>query len=134
MQIISNFLSSSDELVRARAVGCIHNMSADVVSISLLREIGSITPLLCLLRDHSPEVCQAAAGTLQNMSRETRSRTLILDANATPLLLDLLFSADITCQVSRKSLLPVPLISQSPLCYPPPIVLHPSLSSSRWRL
>eukprot|EP00602_Paraphysomonas_sp_CaronLab_P005773 CAMPEP_0185034640 /NCGR_PEP_ID=MMETSP1103-20130426/24698_1 /TAXON_ID=36769 /ORGANISM="Paraphysomonas bandaiensis, Strain Caron Lab Isolate" /LENGTH=272 /DNA_ID=CAMNT_0027571379 /DNA_START=226 /DNA_END=1044 /DNA_ORIENTATION=- len=100
MSLIATFLSSSDPLVRARAVGCVHNLSADGVSISALREVGCIAPLLALLREHSPEVCQAAAGTLQNMSRETASRNIILDMDATPMLLDLLFSADVQCQVA----------------------------------
>lgn len=90
---------SSDEVVRARAVGCIHNLSADSVSLSLLREVQCIPSLVNLLLDHSPEVCQAAAGTLQNLSREVASREMILNTNAISLLIDLLFSNDPKCQV-----------------------------------
>lgn len=99
MASLTHFLSSHDELVRARAVGCVHNLSADSASLSILRDMGCVPPLLALLRDHSPEVCQAAAGSLQNMSRETASRLMIIDADATTPLLDLLFSADVQCQV-----------------------------------
>jgi vesicle coat complex subunit len=101
MYMIADFLASPDELVRARAAGCVHNISADPVSLAILRETGCIPHLLSLLRDHSPEVCQAAAGSLQNLSREAASREIIIEADATPLLLDLLFSADVKCQVGR---------------------------------
>lgn len=99
MERISELLNSTDEIIRARAVGCIHNISADSVSISMLREANSIPSLIQMLREHSPEICQAAAGTLQNLSREVTARNLILAGNATPLLLDLLFSNDPKCQV-----------------------------------
>jgi hypothetical protein len=69
MCLVATMLSSTDELVRARAVGCVHNISADTVALMVLREVGCIPALVSLLREHSPEVCQAAAGALQNMSR-----------------------------------------------------------------
>jgi hypothetical protein len=87
-------------VVRARAAGCVHNLSADSVSIAILREIDCIPALINLLREHSPEVCQAAAGTIQNMSREAASREIFLHIDVTPLLVDLLFSDDPKCQVS----------------------------------
>jgi len=54
-----------------------------------------------LLTDSSVEVCQAAAGALQNMSREVSARELIMSGGAIPPLCDLLFGNDILCQVSE---------------------------------
>jgi len=92
-------LNSTDEVVRARATGAIHNISADASSLLLLREAECIAPLIDLLNDKSIEICQAAAGTLQNMSREVLSRRLILGGGAIEPLTDLLLGSDMTCQV-----------------------------------
>jgi hypothetical protein len=100
---VATFLSHPDEIVRARAAGCVHNLSADPASIAILREVNCLPAMINLLKEHSPEVCQAAAGTIQNMSREAASREIILGINVTPLLVDLLFSDDPKCQVCLLS-------------------------------
>lgn len=100
MQIIALSLSNANDLVRARACGCIHNFSVDTTTLSMLREINCIPSLISLLREFSLEVCQAAAGALQNISRETASRSCIMEnEHAIPYLTDLLVSSDIKCQV-----------------------------------
>lgn len=66
LQIMAYHLSSPDADVRARSVGCLHNLSADAVSLSLLRQAGCLPPVVALLRDPSPELCRAAAGIVQN--------------------------------------------------------------------
>jgi hypothetical protein len=104
LQRAATLLTHPDEIVRARAAGCVHNLSADPASIAMLREVNCIPAMICLLKEHSPEVCQAAAGTIQNMSREAASREIILRTNITPLLVDLLFSDDPKCQVSPNFL------------------------------
>ena len=94
------FLNSDSVLVRARASGAIHNISADSSSIRPLREAGCIVSVIRLLRDCSIEICLAATGTLQNMSREARSREIILEEEGILPLTDLLFGNDMQCQVS----------------------------------
>lgn len=97
--MLTYFLESNDPLVRARASGVVHNISADSSSIRLLRETECIPAVVHLLRDEAVEVCQASAGTLQNMSREVRARELILECEAIEPLTDLLFGTDVQCQV-----------------------------------
>lgn len=53
---LCNFLSSENGLVRARAIGTVHNISADTVSIFPLRSASVITALISLLGDRSAEV------------------------------------------------------------------------------
>eukprot|EP01041_Mallomonas_annulata_P004668 gene4668-9258_t len=100
IRIMVHFLDSEDSLVRARASGTIHNISADSTSILILREAGCIPSLVRLLRDQSVEVCQAVTGTLQNLSREVASREIILECDALPPLSDLLLGNDVQCQVA----------------------------------
>lgn len=97
---IVNCLTITNELVRARAVGCIHNISADSSAIPILRVSGCIPYLCVLLREYSPEVCQAAAGAIQNISREAESRQIFQDICCVPMLIDLIFSNDVKCQVA----------------------------------
>lgn len=92
-------LESPNPDVRARSVGCVHNLSADAVSLGLLREAGCLPAVVALLRDPSPELCRAAAGIVQNTAREEAARQLLEAAGATALLLDLLTSSDVECQV-----------------------------------
>eukprot|EP01038_Epipyxis_sp_PR26KG_P004728 gene4728-6633_t len=96
---ISEFLSSEDSTVRARAVGTVHNLSVDIVSLSMIRDTNCIPILVNLLRDDSVDICHEAAGTLQNLSREPESREFLLSTNAVSYLSDLLFSSDTNCQV-----------------------------------
>lgn len=85
--------------MRARAVGTIHNLSVDVVSIAPIVECQCIGALTSLLRDPSIEICRAAAGTIQNLSRDISVRADIVNTGAVDYLSDLLFANDITCQV-----------------------------------
>lgn len=94
----------SDELVvRARAVGTIHNLSSDPLAIALIRDSGNyaaIPLLVTLLHDPSAEVCHAAAGTLQNLARDISSREMMHTIpECLERLIDLLFANDVKCQV-----------------------------------
>ena len=97
---ITKFLSSEDQTVRARAVGVVHNLSVDIISINPIIETQCLPALICLLRDSSTEICRAAAGTIQNLSRDIAARSVIVNSGALEYLSDLLFASDITCQVS----------------------------------
>lgn len=85
--------------MRARAVGAVHNLSVDVVSIAPIVECRCIPALVAMLRDPSIEICRAATGTIQNLSRDISVRASIVDSGALDYLSDLLFANDITCQV-----------------------------------
>lgn len=87
--------------MRARAVGAVHNLSVDVVSIAPIVDCQCIPALVALLRDPSIEICRAAAGTVQNLSRDMPVRAAIVSTGALEYLSDLLFANDITCQVTR---------------------------------
>jgi len=100
IKIITYFLSSHDDYVRARASGAIHNISADSQSIRILRETYCIPTIISLLHDPVIETCQSCAGLLQNMSREIRSKEMILESEAVTPLTELLFGSDIQCQVA----------------------------------
>lgn len=100
LQRIIQQLVSIDAKVRSRSTGIIHNLSVDMVSIVIIREMDCIPLLVNLLRDCILETCQAAAGTLQNMSREFSSKELILNSSAIQHLTDLLVSSDVQCQVA----------------------------------
>mmetsp|Transcript_19561 Transcript_19561/g.36447 ORF Transcript_19561/g.36447 Transcript_19561/m.36447 type:complete len:325 (+) Transcript_19561:146-1120(+) len=100
VQIMALQLSSPNPDVRARSLGCVHNLSADAVSLGLLREAGCLLPVVALLRDPSPELCRAAAGIVQNTAREEAARQQLEGAGATALLLDLLTSSDVECQAA----------------------------------
>ena len=41
-----------------------------MTALRLLRECGCIAAIVGLLNDSVPDICQAAVGTLQNISRE----------------------------------------------------------------
>jgi hypothetical protein len=96
---IARLLLSDDELVRARAVGVMHNVSAEVTSLALLRESMCISPVVSLLADPSAETCQAAVGALQNMSREEASRQFMLEQGVVPKLVNILFCDNMQSQV-----------------------------------
>lgn len=95
------FLTHEDVAVRARAVGVIHNLSVDTVSIVPILETGCVPQIIGLMRDSSPEICHAAAGTIQNLSRDPDARAAIVAEGALEYLSDLLFASDIACQVRR---------------------------------
>jgi hypothetical protein len=99
LQQITTFLAHEDLAVRARAVGVIHNLSVDAVSIAPIADTHCVPTLINLMRDPSADVCRAAAGTIQNLSRDVEARKAIMDAGALEYLSDLLFASDITCQV-----------------------------------
>lgn len=80
-------------------MGAIHNLSVDIVSIAPLVECRCIPALVIMLRDPSIEICRAATGTIQNLSRDISVRASIVDSGALDYLSDLLFANDITCQV-----------------------------------
>lgn len=95
-----NYLSSEDAMIRARAIGAIHNISVDMVSIQPIYSTpNSIEAIVNLLRDDNHEVCQAASGTLQNLSRDALVRESILASKALMYLTDLLCSSEVDCQV-----------------------------------
>ena len=98
---IARFLLSEDDMVRARAVGVMHNISAEVSSLRMLRECMCISPVITLLTDFSPEVCQAAVGALQNMSREEESRVFMLDHGVVGKLVSILFCDNMQSQVLK---------------------------------
>jgi hypothetical protein len=58
-----------------------------------------VPALILLLRDSSPEICRAAAGTIQNLTRDSEARKVVVDAGALEFLSDLLFASDVSCQV-----------------------------------
>jgi len=96
---ISSFLEAEDTTIRARAVGVMHNLSVDVVSINPIVETCCIPSLVRLLRDPSSEICRASAGTIQNISRDSVAREVIVETGALEYVSDLLFASDISCQV-----------------------------------
>lgn len=85
--------------MRARAVGVVHNLSVDAVSIVPILDTHSVPMLTELMRDPSTEICRAAAGTIQNLSRDPEARTEIVRCGAVEYLSDLLFASDVSCQV-----------------------------------
>jgi HEAT repeat protein len=111
VKIIAQQLASPDVDVRARSVGCVHNLSADAASLGLLREAGCLPAVVALLRDSSPELCRAAAGIVQNTAREEAARLILEEAGAVALLLDLLTSSDVECQVRTRTIIVVQLYS-----------------------
>ena len=57
--------------------------------------------LVTLLHDPSAEICHAAAGTIQNLSRENTSREMVLQIPESLVrLIDLLYASDCKCQVN----------------------------------
>lgn len=96
---ITTFLGHEDPAVRARAVGVIHNLSVDAVSIAPILETHCVSQLVALMRDPCAEVCRAAAGTVQNLSRDVEARAAVVQAGALEYLSDLLFASDVACQV-----------------------------------
>lgn len=99
---ITRFLLSDEELVRARSVGVLHNLSAEVTSLRLLRECMCISPVISLLADPAAEICQAAVGALQNISREEASRLFMLEQGVVPKLVSILFGDNMQSQVCQS--------------------------------
>jgi hypothetical protein len=85
--------------VKARAVGCLHNISSDVDAIRTIRRKGGIKWLIKLLQSSQPSVCGSAAGALQNVSREVASRMIIKESDAISSLINLLTSSEVQTQV-----------------------------------
>jgi hypothetical protein len=101
LEKLCSFLIAEESTVRARALGSIHNLSVDIQSIISLLEMPNTVPaVVSLLRDESPEICQVACGTLQNLSRDPHGREFIACRTTAVLYLsDLLCSASLSCQV-----------------------------------
>jgi hypothetical protein len=99
--VIGRFLLATNDLVRARAAGVIHNLSADLAAISLLREAMCIAPIISLLSDSDPEIVQSSAGALQNISREEQSRQFMLEQGVVPKLVNILFGSNVQSQVFK---------------------------------
>lgn len=97
-------LKSEDPMVRARSVGIFHNLSVDIVSIIPITATGCLSVLASLLRDNSADICTAAVGTLQNLSRDSTTRDVLIQMGAIDYVSDLLFASDVTCQVTASSL------------------------------
>lgn len=55
--------------------------------------------LMRLLRSHDAQVCGRAAGTIQNLSREERSRALLVSFGVVEFLTDLLVGCNVKTQV-----------------------------------
>ena len=94
-------MCSEHNNVRDRAIGCVHNLSSDSLSIRELREMGAIPNLVDLLACSSPQSCTAAAGTIQNISREPLSRTVLMEEHhprVVESLSSLLFGSDVQGQ------------------------------------
>lgn len=93
-------------VVRARAIGTLHNLSTDPVCLPMLVESGCIAPLVKCLRDSQCEVCHSAAGSLQNLARGPPGiREQVLEEEGLLVgLSDLLHSGDVKCQVQCRSL------------------------------
>lgn len=123
---IVSFLSHEDTAVRARAVGVIHNLSVDAVSIVPIRETGCVSQVIHLMRDSSAEICHAAAGTIQNLSRDPDTRAALVEEGALEYLSDLLFASDISCQVTPRP-------EASPYCTLKRMHIMPSFTDHRGR-
>mmetsp|Transcript_52333 Transcript_52333/g.104835 ORF Transcript_52333/g.104835 Transcript_52333/m.104835 type:complete len:109 (-) Transcript_52333:181-507(-) len=52
-----------------------------------------------MLNDPQVAICGAAAGAIQNLSREQQSKAEIMEADAVPPLTELMFGADVPAQV-----------------------------------
>ena len=100
LEKVAVLLEAEDDSVRARAVGVMHNLSVDMVSIIPIVETSCVSVLVYLLRDPSSEICTASAGTLQNLSRDSVTRERIVDCGAIDFLSDLLFASDVDCQIA----------------------------------
>ena len=100
VQALVPLLTSTHSVVRDRAIGCVHNLSSDSTSIREIREMGAIPGLVSLLSSCSPTACTAAAGTIQNISREPLSREVLMKdhPNVVESLSDLLFGNDVQGQ------------------------------------
>lgn len=97
---IGGYLRSENGQLRARAIGVLHNFSIDPLSISVIRDVDCISSIVLLIRDPSLEVCQAAVGTIQNISRESCTRQLLLEStDIISNLFDLVTSNSVDCQV-----------------------------------
>ena len=95
-------LASENHKVRDRTIGCLHNLSSDSTSIREIRELGALPGLVSMLSTCTPSACTAAAGTIQNISREPLSRDLLLQnhPNVIEALSNLLFGSDVQGQAN----------------------------------
>jgi len=85
--------------VKERAVSLLHNLSADGSNIAIIRDAKVIPVLIPFLRSCRPNLVNGAASTLQNMSREVKSREIMHALNVTILMLDLVGGNDMKIQI-----------------------------------
>lgn len=103
---ICHLLASRNALVKSRIVGTLHNLSSDFAVVANIRQCGAIPNLVTILsmentsndNDQQSEDVLAAAGCIQNISREDQSRQIIKDSGAIIALAQLLMSNDTQAQ------------------------------------
>ena len=100
LQNLIPLMGRSEAKVVQRAVGAVHNLSADAESIPIIRRYGGIPRLIDLLKNEATLISGSAAGAIQNVSRELASRMLIREMDGVvESLADLLSSEDVNAQV-----------------------------------
>eukprot|EP01023_Acetabularia_acetabulum_P018389 TRINITY_DN19287_c1_g1_i1.p1 TRINITY_DN19287_c1_g1~~TRINITY_DN19287_c1_g1_i1.p1 ORF type:complete len:341 (-),score=14.82 TRINITY_DN19287_c1_g1_i1:176-1198(-) len=96
IRCLVQLIQSSDEVLQMRALGAIHNLSADPASLKILRNLEIIPTSIYMLKnkeDH--EALISVVGILQNISREVASRSIIREKRAMNPLLNLIRMGDI---------------------------------------
>jgi hypothetical protein len=88
------------EVIRARSLGTIHNLSVDTVAIVPLMNTGCISTLVQILKESNEETCALALGTLQNLTRDHNAKLQAHDAGVLPIVVGLLMSPSVPCQVA----------------------------------
>jgi hypothetical protein len=77
---ISSLLVAEDGAVGrllTRCAGAVHNLSCDPLAVVSLRESGALALFKTMLQLPVSAICASAAGAVQNMSREPKSRQLL---------------------------------------------------------
>lgn len=98
----ANAAGDAQARLQQRLAGALHNLSSEAGGVAALRQQGGIPPVVGLLASPHPGVAAAAAGALQNMSREAQARADIrAHPDALPGLVMLLTGAD--TQVGRMA-------------------------------
>lgn len=101
--MLAAHLPSKNAVIRVRATGTLHNLSADAIAVRTIRDYDDgaiIHRMIHLLRDAEVEICAASAGTIQNLARDISANKIIAESpNGVQFLIELLFSSDTNCQV-----------------------------------
>lgn len=103
LEVLSKLVSQLTHplpVIRARALGTLHNLSVDTVAIVPLVDTGCVGILVQIIQDSDEEICALALGTLQNLTRESNAKGLAYEAGALPIVARLLMSASVQCQVA----------------------------------